>query len=341
MPEPDCLRHDVREKPAILAWDQLTGMKGCFPQCHRIQREGKSQVFRLVDPAHHGAPIIAKRCRRTTAMLEHTFYEHILPSMPLPRLSCHGLWQEENGGRCWLFLEDAGEAKYQPGAREHRALAARWLAALHTITVHPELEADLPDRGAGYYLDRLRASQNTLLRLLCSPLLIGDSAELLKALASQCEDLETNWKELDLFCSELPRVPVHCDFQPKNLRVSATVSGLTLFVFDWEIAGVGIPAIDLAELSSSSPDGSEFAVYWNLVCDRWPRLSFEHIRRLADLARILRLVNVLDWLSWSLAYEMTDGTRSIDAASPQRILRRMKSLRMDISEAKQGSWNRF
>jgi thioester reductase-like protein len=52
------------------------------------------------------------------------------------------------------------------------------------------------------------------------------------------------WPQLDA----LPRTLVHNDFNPRNLTLRKTATGLCLCAFDWELAGIGVPQHDLAEL---------------------------------------------------------------------------------------------
>jgi thioester reductase-like protein len=52
------------------------------------------------------------------------------------------------------------------------------------------------------------------------------------------------WQRL----AELPQTLVHNDFNPRNLAFRRTPQGLRVCAFDWELAGLGVPQHDLAEL---------------------------------------------------------------------------------------------
>src|SRR5436190_5770299 len=99
--------------------------------------ESKSAVYRLNGVGPDGSTIIAKRCLAATASLERRIYVELLPSLPVPALRCFGSLPEASGEFCWLFIEDAGTNRYSTANDEHRALAARWLGALHR-TVLPD-----------------------------------------------------------------------------------------------------------------------------------------------------------------------------------------------------------
>jgi len=52
------------------------------------------------------------------------------------------------------------------------------------------------------------------------------------------------WPQLEA----LPRTLVHNDFNPRNLTLRRTAASLRLCAFDWELAAIGVPQHDLAEL---------------------------------------------------------------------------------------------
>src|SRR5260370_30964783 len=79
----------------------------------------------------------------------------------------------------------------------------------------------------------------------------------------------------------------------KDLEVlnSILLQGRLLAVFDWQMAGYGIPAPDIAELSGrgiprritgSLPD-SELADYWEVVRASWQYLDLPAVQELAEL----------------------------------------------------------
>jgi hypothetical protein len=74
----------------------------------------------------------------------------VLPQFPLTAVTCYGLCRCNDPRRGWLFVEDAGDKKYEPGTREQIIAFTEWLAHLHGLA------ASLParrfaDRGPKHY----------------------------------------------------------------------------------------------------------------------------------------------------------------------------------------------
>ncbi len=56
--------------------------------------------------------------------------------------------------------------------------------------------------------------------------------------------VERWWRPLET----LPRTLIHNDFNPRNICLRDTVDGPALTAYDWELASIGAPQHDLAEL---------------------------------------------------------------------------------------------
>src|SRR2546429_7772811 len=79
----------------------------------------------------------------------------------------------------------------------------------------------------------------------------------------------------------------------------------TLAVFDWEEAGWGVPAVDLAQQLtvqsgqlSANPDVSS---YWSAGREGWPDLSSEACWRLAYCGTVFRTLSAMSWIADDLA----------------------------------------
>ena len=55
---------------------------------------------------------------------------------------------------------------------------------------------------------------------------------------------------------------------------------LSLFVFDWEVAGWGVAPVDLAH--------ADVELYGSLVRDTWPTLDLETLQRHVTLCKLMR-----------------------------------------------------
>jgi hypothetical protein len=303
----EIIRTNLLEHPAVKAWAKLLPGR-LEPESIEIIREyGKSAVYRLAGVGPGCATVIAKRCQ--TALIERTIYEEVLPQLSIPGLHYYGFTGEDDEFD-WLFLEDAGREEFSPLIAEHRALAARWLGVMHTAAACVAPADHLPDRGPGHYLEHLRLGCDQILRSLANLTLKADDLVVLENIVSQCEVLESCWSQVERFCAGLPRTLVHGDFNEKNLRVRAGRAGIALLPFDWEMAGWGVPAADLAQSArlgrgrfAANPD---VATYCSVVREHWPSVDLETIQQLANCGKMFRALAAINWRARSLSYEWVE-----------------------------------
>jgi thiamine kinase-like enzyme len=264
----------------------------------------KRAIYRLVGVGWQGGAVIAKRCRLETGLIERAIYEQILPHLPIPSLHFYGFAQEDDEF-CWLFLEDAGRERFSPLIEEHRVLAARWLGLMHTAAARLTTTVRLPDHGPDYYLEHLRSARLTILRNLTNPALGTDDLAVLKTILSQYDSLEAGWKQVHNFCQAIPSTLVHGDFRKKNVYVRTDDrTGTVLFPIDWETAGWGVAAADLAP-SRSRYGGHHVDVitYWSIVRECWPGLDMSALQRLVRVGIVFRQLAAINWQSTSLGSE--------------------------------------
>jgi hypothetical protein len=159
-------------------------------------------------------------------------------------------------------------------------VAARWLGVLHAGTA--DLTAGtLPDRGPGHYLAALRGGRAAIERALPDLAAGGESRGLLDRIVELLDVIETGWDDLDRFAAGISRCLVHGDFTAKNVRVGISDDGpRRLRVFDWDIAGWGIPASDVADVDAGT--------YLTTVRATWPELDLATVRRLQMLGTLHR-----------------------------------------------------
>jgi aminoglycoside phosphotransferase (APT) family kinase protein len=118
----------------------------------------------------------------------------------------------------------------------------------------------------------------------------------------------------------MPQTLVHNDFKIKNVRVRFGSAGLELLPFDWEVAGWGVPAADLAQFSGNvlSPN---LEVYASLVRQVWPHLDLHDIRQMAHLGLVFRCLAAIRWEACSLAGDCVE-----------RAIRNMQIYQAGLSE---------
>ena len=144
---------------------------------------------------------------------------------------------------------------------------------------------------------------------------------MLRTIAANYDVVETHWAEVEQFCAGLPRTLVHGDFVIKNLRLQSGANGPALLVFDWEMAGWGVPATDLAQIGRcASPD---LDAYCSVVRQHFSQLDHRRIRRLADYGDLLRVMDVIFWETVTMkgdAYKyLLKPLRTIEKYAPQLV----------------------
>jgi hypothetical protein len=303
----ELLQTDTLEDLSVKAWSSLQPERVKPESVEILRKKRQWAVFRLVGVGLGSSAVIAKRCEQADALIEQAIYEEVLPRLPITVPYYYGLAEEPDGNFCWLFLEDAAGESYSPYIEEHRALAAQWLAHLHTSAAYAIAAERLADQGPGCYLEHLQSGRTKVLRNLTNPELKADDRVLLEDILSHCDFLESRWQRVEEFCAELPWTLVHGDFTGKNLRVRTGQTGLALLAFDWEKAGWGIPAPDLAPSARLGSGGfsanPNIVTYWSIVRDHWPGLDFQAMQQLANCGKAFRCLAALNWRAERLAYE--------------------------------------
>jgi Phosphotransferase enzyme family len=297
------------DHPAILAWRQLGAELG---KADRIQvlkerRNSGRCVCRLVGAGPGGCNVIAKRCDSDSAVTEHLIYREALSQLPIGALQCYGVVPDESNEFCWLFLEDAGDAKYSSDLEDHRILAGRWLGAMNTSAQRLSIATRLPNRGPAFYFEKLQVARSATREKLDHPALGSDDRQILNAIVSHCDVLETHWGRIEQFCARMPQTLVHGDLSSWNACIRVNHKGKRLLIMDWEFAGWGVPAADLAQfaVNSLTPD---IASYWSVVKECWPHLDPSGLRQLVDLGSVFRWINGVAWTNCGFS------ERSVDSA---------------------------
>jgi hypothetical protein len=251
--------------PAVEAWRRV-GRRGREPErVDTLEQTVKSAVYRLDGAGRGGSSIVAKRGRRDGLLVERTRYLHVLSRLPVATLRYYG-FLEEGEGWCWLFLEHADGRAYSWRSAADRVLAGRWLGNVHLAAA--DLDAQLPDRGPNHYFEEMRAGRDTIVRNLDHPELSPQDRATLEATVAQSHLLEARWGEIDAVCEGMPRTLVHGDFAPQNARVRRGSAGRDLLIFDWEFAGWGVPAVDLAQ-STGRLIRPDLVAYWEITRPFW------------------------------------------------------------------------
>ena|SRR5215831_3048931 len=296
------------QRTAILAWRSLINGHAVpqvietlqeFPKrsASILDRRPRPSIYRLVGAGPSGTNIIAKRCEAARATIERQIYETVLAYIPVDSPHCYGLAPDADERFRWLFFEDAGNELYSLDREDHHVLAGRWLGAMNVSSESLPAAACLPDRGPGYYRELLVSCREEIRENIESAGFSEGDAAVLRAAVSHCRVLEGEWHRVERVCDRFPRTLVHGDFAVQNARVRTGRAGTTLTVLDWEGAGWGTPATDLAQSigKALSPD---IPTYFSVVSSTWHGVTQADVERLALFGRMLRLICALEWANW-------------------------------------------
>ena len=292
---PCVLTEGLGDHEACQAWRQLQRDDVVPAAIEVLQRNKKATVYRLTALAPDGSDVIAKRARRITLAVERIIYERILPHVPVPSLCCYGYVDDPDQEYAWLFLEDARGDAYSSSNERHRMLAGQWIGELH-LAASSALDEQLPARGTSHYRQMLRDCRAGL-DLVSRAALAAEDAVLIRRFASFCDRIESWWGGIERECAALPETLVHGDFAMKNVRVRNRAGGEGLVAFDWQFAGAGVPAADLAQFIDRvvTPD---LGAYRAVMARVYPGLALRDVERMAACGNVLR---VLDQIRWALS----------------------------------------
>src|SRR2546430_12646057 len=151
----------------------------------------------------------------------------------------------------------------------------------------------------------MRAVRETMRGHVENPVLLPEDVGFIEGLTAGLDDLAAHWNRLEEICHGVQPTLVHGDFNGRNIRLRTIHGDATLAVFDWEEAGWGVPAVDLAQQLtvqsgqlSANPDVSS---YWSAGREGWPDLSSEACWRLAYCGTVFRTLSAMSWIADDLA----------------------------------------
>ena len=292
---------NVAEHPAARAWIALGGNTPVRVELWRRARS-KPGIYRLIFANPRQQAVFAKQSQTGALTLELMIYQEILSQLPgtAPRFlgSC-----ADRDGSTWLFVEGVGDRKLSEADPEHRVLAARWLGLFHRSAAARNEAARLPDAGPSRYLGHLRAGRDAILRHFANPGFAPEDLAQLTAVLEELDALEARWPEIENVCKGMPVTLVHGDLRPKNVRIRRRVAP-ALFAIDWEMAGWGVPAADLACACGPGPTiAIDSRTYRETVQELWGDLDTADICKLSILGRVFQALAGIDWAGASLKFD--------------------------------------
>ena len=220
-------------------------------------------------------------------------YQKILNPLRCGTAQCHGAVNSPHLERHWMFLERVeGRLLWQAGGLEKWDAAARWLAEFHSRFHGKKLPS-------GNFL--LRYDENFF------SVWIERAEQFLKkrsaAESGRFARLVKNYDRVVKRVTALPQTFVHGEFYASNLIVRAGRAAQPICAIDWEMAGLGPAALDLAALTAGDWTDAEklrfVAAYRDeLGADRSPPLM--ELMAAVDLCQLHLSVQMLGWAEeWS------------------------------------------
>jgi len=247
---------------------------------------------------------LRKRALASTLEIEHAAYG-VLSRLPVSSIRCFGIVDEPGTAYAWLFTEHIEGAPFSGGNADHRALAGRWLAAVHLTASSLAGDFDLPRRDAEHYLTVVRSAARTVRATRVNPAFAAEDARTLDRILDHCGALERAWRQVEEITMALPPTLVHGGFGAKNVRIRDRGVDREVLAFDWEAGGWGTPAADLASVDTDE--------YHGVLARSWPAVTLPSIAQLAHLGRLLASVSAIP-----------GERRSLESAWPHRVMAKMR-----------------
>lgn len=293
-----------RAGPAVQAWLRLRPGSTEPGGITLLKGTLRSIVCRLEGVGPGGSGVVAKWCPRAEGELEAFIYREVLDRLSMESVRCYGFVGDGAGEYGWLFLEDGGVTHVGGKRESFPATFAHWLALLHGAASNLPIQGRLPERGPAWYLETLRAARQELRRSLRERNWNDFRRWAVERILICFEILERNWHIVEQGCEGLPWTLVHCDLQPKNVLIRHTSSGIGFLLLDWEDAGWGPPATDLARVDAIS--------YWSTARRTWANIELHQIEEQACCGVLFQILSAVGWETVRLA-----------AGSEEKAMRRL------------------
>jgi Ser/Thr protein kinase RdoA (MazF antagonist) len=229
---------------------------------------------------------------------------------------CYGALVDPDRGRYWLFLEQLDATRLnQLGELTVWQAAARWLAAFHSRYSRRVAElrqlGSLLEYDAAYFchwLPRARAIQ------------IARGGGAARPFLSR---LEASYDAVIERLTTAPRTLIHGEFYPSNVLVSGDEAAPAIHPIDWETAGLGPGALDLAALTAGGwTDDQRRSIveaYLSVLepAPGWSGAAF------FDLLESCRLHLAVQALGWSATWTAPADTANDWLAEAERAASRL------------------
>ena len=304
--------------PAVEAWNGFSDGPVEPPEHIEIlQQSSTSATYRLVADGG-GRSIVARRSLTPGASIERTVHERILPSLPVTSPRYCG-FRADGTGRACIFLEAAGDERYAASDPTHRSVAGRWAGMMHSAGARLSTAASLPDAGPSRYLGLLRSAREIIRTHMTNRMLSTRDVSALERLATDLDVLDDGWSRLEEACAGVPATVTHGDYRLRHAYVRRRATGLELLLLNWEMAGWGVPTVDLTHV--------DLDAYLAVIQPTWPGLELEDLQRLVTVGHVFGHLAAIRAVTPRLGAETTHELRP--------TLDTLESLHAELTQAGQ------
>jgi aminoglycoside phosphotransferase (APT) family kinase protein len=283
----------------IEGWVRLGGRRVAQEHTQVLKSTRKSRVYRLIGAGPGATDVVGKRRIVSALDAERVVLGRIAHDLPVTMIRLYGT--QSTDPFAWHYLEDGGSFHLDSSDPDHMSALATWLAVVQRSLRGARPEG-LPDHSTDRYFLQAAATRKRLDIGLANGAANDEQREVLHAVKDLLEALEEAWPDLVEIVSVLPDTLVHGDLQRKNVLMRDRRQGLAVLPIDWEMAGWGTPAADVALLVQPAERVAFLERYRLAVSDR--AISPGDLARAAAIGRVFRLVAAMDWatydqLAWS------------------------------------------
>jgi aminoglycoside phosphotransferase (APT) family kinase protein len=262
-----------------------------------LKSSKKCTVLRFPAVDSHQGNVIVKVRRTAEVAAELAFYEQVAPRLPVGLPAMYLSLQV--GTDTWMFMEDAGVAEYRRDRPEHVRSMTSWLATVHRIAADTPASS-LPPRTALHFLGHLESARAAISASLDEHARGADDRRVLVEFRSLLDRVRTAWNDVVRICERGPTTLVHGDLAAKNIRIVQRPGAPGVRVLDWETAGWGWAAPDLAAGSVGwGIDLDQYRIEVGGFVEGW---TDRDIRSYAAIGTVLRYLAAADWAARSLPY---------------------------------------
>jgi len=149
---------------------------------------------------------------------------------------------------------------------------------MHSAGARLSTAASLPDAGPSRYLGLLRSAREIIRTHMTNRMLSTRDVSALERLATDLDVLDDGWSRLEEACAGVPATVTHGDYRLRHAYVRRRATGLELLLLNWEMAGWGVPTVDLTHV--------DLDAYLAVIQPTWPRLARKDLQRLVTVGHV-------------------------------------------------------